>query len=335
MKKLILIAGGSLLVYVVIVLAIAVIPAIQLSTIPPGPGVVDLTPIQAEGRRVFAANGCAYCHTQQVRPLDQDKVFGRPSAPGDFAYQTPELLGSERTGPDLSNVGVAKASDVWQYIHLYDPRAVVPESIMPNFKFLFHVMAKAPEGQTTVPVPAEFSPKDGVVVPTPEAKALVAYLLSLKQAPIPGYTMGGGAPAAPAATPAVAAATSTPATTTPTGGYAFDAAKGKALFATHCVACHQASGEGVPGAFPPLKGNPAVQDADATLHLQTILEGANGKPIGGVTYASAMPPFAGQLSDSEIADIANHERTSWGNSAKQVTPAQVAALRAQGQGASK
>ena len=62
MKKLVLIAGGALLVYVAIVLAIAVIPAIELSQVPPGPGVVDLTAEQAEGRRVFAANGCSYCH---------------------------------------------------------------------------------------------------------------------------------------------------------------------------------------------------------------------------------------------------------------------------------
>jgi cytochrome c oxidase cbb3-type subunit 2 len=85
------------------------------------------------------ASGCSYCHTQQVRPLPQDAVFGRPSAPGDFTYQTPELLGSERTGPDLTNVGARQASTVWQYIHLYNPRAVVPQSIMPAFEWLFEV----------------------------------------------------------------------------------------------------------------------------------------------------------------------------------------------------
>jgi len=329
MKKLVLIAGGALLVYVLIVLAIAVIPAIELSRVPPGPGVVDLTPVQAEGRRVFAANGCAYCHTQQVRPLAEDKEFGRPSAPGDFAFQTPELLGSERTGPDLSNVGVRKGSDVWQYIHLYQPRALVPQSIMPDFKFLFRVMAKAPAGETAIPVPAPFAPANGVVVPTPEAKALVAYLLSLKQSSIPGYDMKGAAPAA--AAPAAPGSSGAPAAVA--GAYVFSQAKGQALFTANCAACHQASGEGVPGAFPPLRGNAAVLDADPTLHLRTILEGAHGKTIGGATYGSAMPPFASQLSDPEIADIANHERTSWGNSAKPVTPAEVAAVRAKPAGA--
>ncbi len=101
---------------------------------------------EAQGRDVYVANGCSYCHTQQVRPLDQDKVFGRPSAPGDFTYQTPELLGSERTGPDLTNIGERQPSEVWQYIHLYNPRAVVPQSIMPAFDWMFQVVDQAPPG---------------------------------------------------------------------------------------------------------------------------------------------------------------------------------------------
>ncbi|HOW46752.1 MAG TPA: cbb3-type cytochrome c oxidase subunit II [Rubrivivax sp.] len=332
MKQLVLIAGGPLLLYVVIVLLIAVIPAIELSRLPPGPGVVPLTPLQAQGRAVFASNGCAYCHTQQVRPLAEDQVFGRPSAPGDFAYRTPTLAGSQRTGPDLTNVGVSKASDVWQYIHLYDPRAVVPESIMPNFKFLFRVMPVAPAGETAVPVPAAFAPASGVVVPTSEAKALVAYLLSLKQAPIPGFEAAGAAPTAQTAAPAASASASasTAAVAAAAGGYRFDAPRGQQLFSANCAACHQASGAGVAGAFPPLVGNPAVNADDPATHLHTILYGAHGVVIDGKTYASPMPPFAGQLSDADIADIANHERSSWGNRAAPVTPAQVAAIRAKG-----
>jgi cytochrome c oxidase cbb3-type subunit 2 len=328
MNKLLQIAGGALLVYIVIVMGIAVIPAIDLSKTPPGPGVKPLTALQAEGAAVYAANGCAYCHTQQVRPLAEDKVFGRPSAPGDFSYQTPELLGSERTGPDLSNIGSSKPSDVWQYIHLFDPRAVVPESVMPNFKFLFHVVATVPPGETTVPVPAAFAPKQGKVIPTQQAKALVAYLLSLKQTPIPGYAMNGGmggmTSAAPAAAPAPAP------TAAASGGYSYDAAKGQSLFMANCSACHQATGEGIPGAFPPLKGNAAVDADDPTLHIHTVLQGSHGVTIGGVAYSSVMPPFADQLSDTDIANIVNYERSSWGNHAKPATAADVAAVRAKG-----
>jgi len=319
-KKLVLIAGGSTLVYAVLAMLMGVLPGIELSKTPPGAGVEPLTALQAEGRDVYVANGCSYCHTQQVRPLDQDKVFGRPSAPGDFAYATPELLGSERTGPDLTNIGARQSSAVWQYIHLYNPRAVVPESIMPAFDWLFHVVAAAPQGATVVPLPKAFAPQSGVVVPSRQAEALVAYLASLKQTPLPdsGHDSHG---AMPGAAPAVDAA--------PDAG-ASDAVKGKALFTAHCAACHQASGEGLPGAFPPLKGNAAVNDADPTTHIRAVLYGLQGVEVGGVVYPSPMPPFGATLSDADIASIIDYERTSWGNHGAPVTAQQVAAERAKG-----
>lgn len=326
MKKLFSIIGGAVGIYIVIVLMIAVAPATYLSQIPPGPGVQPLTALQDEGRTVYAANGCSYCHTQQVRPLEQDKIFGRPAAPGDFAYQTPELLGSGRTGPDLTNVGATKPSDIWQYIHLYDPRAVVPESIMPNFKFLFEVVDEVPVDETAVPIPEAFAPPEGKVIPTHEAKALVAYLLSLKQTPIPGYQADSGTAAAVAAGPTGPSPAGTP--SGDPGDYAYAAARGESLYAANCSACHQANGEGIPGAFPPLNGNGAVVDVDPTLHIHTVLNGAQGTMIDGVQYNSAMPPFASQLGDAEIADIINYERSSWGNQAAHVTAADVAAGRA-------
>lgn len=320
MKKLWLIAGGSTAIYFCLAMMMAVLPGFDLSAVPPGPGVEPLTPLEAQGRDVYVANGCSYCHTQQVRPLDQDRQFGRPSAPGDFAWQTPELLGSERTGPDLTNIGVRQPGEVWQYIHLYDPRAVVPDSIMPNFKFLFRVVDTMPEGETAVPLPPKFAPAQGKVIPTDQARALVAYLASLKQPPLPGYV----AHAAVAANVPAAASTTSAAAT---GGYHYDGAEGKSLFEAHCSACHQSSGEGLPGAFPPLKGNAAVNDDDPKLHIHTVLDGAHDVAIDGVSYASPMPPFAAQLSDAEIANIINYERSSWGNHAPHVSDADVAAVR--------
>ena len=192
MNKLVLIVGGSTLVYTCLAWMMAVWPGIELSNLPAGPGVEPLTALQSEGRDVYVANGCSYCHTQQVRPLAQDKVFGRPSAPGDFKYQTPELLGSERTGPDLTNIGVRQPSSVWQYIHLYNPRAVVQESIMPSFGWLFEVVDQVPPGMTPVPLPKSYAPARGVVLPTHKADALVAYLASLKQPPWAGSEASSG-----------------------------------------------------------------------------------------------------------------------------------------------
>jgi cytochrome c oxidase cbb3-type subunit 2 len=107
-----------------------------------------------------------------------------------------------------------------------------------------------------------------------------------------------------------------------------DAPKGQALYTRHCSACHQASGEGLPGAFPPLKGSGVVIKDDATKHIRAVLDGLQGGKAGGVAYASTMPAFAAVLGDAEIADIINFECSSWGNHGKPVTAAQVAAERA-------
>ena len=108
----------------------------------------------------------------------------------------------------------------------------------------------------------------------------------------------------------------------------YDAAKGRDLYIAHCSACHQVSGEGLPGVFPPLKGSGVVNKDDATKHIHVVLDGMEGARAGGVVYASAMPPFAGMLSDAEIADIIDYERSAWGNHGNPVTAAQVAAERA-------
>ena len=338
MNKLILIAGGSTLVYAVLAMLMGVLPGIALSETPPGRGVEALTALQGEGREVYVANGCSYCHTQQVRPLPQDRIFGRPSAPGDFAYQTPELLGSERTGPDLTNIGARQPSAVWQYIHLYNPRAVVPESIMPAFDWLFEIVDEAPEGVTPIALPKAYAPASGVVVPTHEAQALLAYLLSLKQPALHGDTTekGGATPDMAEGTAHVTAganpgspAQATEPVAAPTD-HGYDAAKGQALFTANCAACHQATGQGLPGAFPPLKGNAAVNDADATTHIRVVLHGLQGANVAGVLYASPMPPFADTLGDEDIANIINYERSAWGNHGTPVTARQVAAERAKG-----
>jgi cytochrome c oxidase cbb3-type subunit 2 len=336
MNKLLLIAGGSTLVYACLAVVMGVLPGIELSATPAGPGVVPLTAMQAEGRDVYVANGCSYCHTQQVRPLDQDKTFGRPSAPGDFAYQAPELLGSERTGPDLTNVGARQPSALWQYMHLYNPRAVVPESVMPAFDWMFDVVDQAPPGTTPVPLPAAYAPARGVVVPGDKAKALVAYLLALRQPSLPGAVDGHGDTShANDATQARAPGGAASAMGAPAGASSSahgeeGAAEGGALFTAHCAACHQASGEGLPGAFPPLKGNAVVNDADPAAHIRTVLYGLQGAVIAGVTYSSPMPAFAATLGDAQIAAIVNHERSSWGNHGSAVTVPQVAAERAKG-----
>lgn len=174
------------LIYGVLAIAMGVIPGIALSGVPPTTGRLPYSAAAQAGRAVYVSEGCEYCHTQNVRPLAQDAVFGRASVAGDYAYDTPELLGDHRNGPDLANIGNRQPSAAWQYMHLYDPRSVVHGSIMPQYPWLFENKAKAGPGDVTVALPPAFAPHDGVIVATQRAQDLVQYLSELKQAPLGG-----------------------------------------------------------------------------------------------------------------------------------------------------
>ncbi len=138
------------------------------------------------GRKVYQANGCIYCHSQQVRGdgfgADLDRGWGsRRTVARDYLYDDPILLGTMRTGPDLTNIGSRQPSETWHHLHLYNPRITSPGSTMPTFGFLYKKQKFI--GQPSVDalnLPDEWAVEEGYeVVPTREAKALVAYLLSL------------------------------------------------------------------------------------------------------------------------------------------------------------
>jgi cytochrome c oxidase cbb3-type subunit 2 len=102
----------------------------------PSPGLAVYSPLELEGRDIYIRESCSTCHTQQVRPLLAEvKRYGPYSRAGEFAYDRPFLWGSKRTGPDLARVG-GRYSDAWHQLHLLDPRAVVPASIMPAYPWL-------------------------------------------------------------------------------------------------------------------------------------------------------------------------------------------------------
>ncbi|MFA0194870.1 cbb3-type cytochrome c oxidase subunit II [Vibrio artabrorum] len=126
----VVVASFSLLVWVV--------PSIvRGEDIAKGSLAMPLTPIELAGRDIYISEGCHVCHTQMVRPLEPEvKRNGRPNQEADDIYEFPNLWGSKRTGPDLTNLG-RKYSDQWHVIHLIDPRKVVPTSIMPSYPWLF------------------------------------------------------------------------------------------------------------------------------------------------------------------------------------------------------
>jgi len=285
--------------FITLTIVVAIMPALDNQrTSVPLPTAEPMTPQQRAGERVFIAEGCIACHTQQVRSVAMDRMWGdRPGIPADYATATRQdvwhnattLMGTERTGPDLTNIGARQPSREWHYMHLAAPRSVVPASIMPSYPWLFRR-----EG--------------GKVVPTQEAQDLVAYLLSRKQASLPTgmsaepYRMGAST------TTSVARSTS--------------GLDGKTLYTQNCEACHQANGQGLPGAFPPLAGSATVNGDDIDLYVAIIMRGIDRLP----DYA-VMPNIGtiNKLTPEQVAAIINHERSSWGNHAAPVSVERVRA----------
>jgi cytochrome c oxidase cbb3-type subunit II len=136
-----------------------------------------------QGLELYRANGCVYCHSQQVRPMatDLERWGKRRTVAEDYLFDTPVLLGSQRVGPDLTNIGVRPRSEEWHLLHFYDPRSVVPDSTMPPYRYLFtkRKVAGRPAPEA-LKLTGKFAPGPGwEIVPKPEARALIAYLLSL------------------------------------------------------------------------------------------------------------------------------------------------------------
>jgi cytochrome c oxidase cbb3-type subunit II len=147
-----------------------------------------LDKLELRGREVYIANGCVYCHSQQVHPpsvrTDLDRMWGeRRTVPRDYMEQGVAQMGTMRTGPDLSNIGVRNSSPDWHLLHLYNPQTTSPGSIMPPYRFLFRKQRIGETGSSpeALRLAAEFAPPAGYeIVPTNDALALVAYLQSLK-----------------------------------------------------------------------------------------------------------------------------------------------------------
>ena len=128
-----IIFGGGILVFLAVVLAVVFIPGLVWN--PPQTIVAHpYTALETRGRELYWANGCDYCHTQYVRYNDNNAT-GNISQGGNYIFDAPLTLGSERTGPDLSYIG-RKRGEAWEIEHLKNPRKLSPMSIMPNYEFL-------------------------------------------------------------------------------------------------------------------------------------------------------------------------------------------------------
>ena len=178
--------GGAMVMLALSVSALVILPYLELHDIEPTPGLKPYTSAHLRGRQVYISQGSDSCPSPQPRskefaPADFARGWGRATVAGDYAYDTPPLLGDMRTGPDLMNVGVRQPSEQWNLGHLYEPRAYVPGSIMPAFPFLFEAKAKAETDDIVVTLPPGYAPAGKVVVARPEAVDLVKYLVSLNR----------------------------------------------------------------------------------------------------------------------------------------------------------
>lgn len=310
--------SASSALFILLMLFVAIFPALEnQANNSPLPDSKPLTEDQKAGKQVYISEGCVGCHSQQVRNVEVDKVWGsRPNIAADYAGITREniwqntatLMGTGRTGPDLTNIGVRQASLDWHLLHLYNPRAVVPQSVMAAYPWLFEVKDKPNPADVVVNVPAEFmNGKKGTVVATEKALQLVTYLLSLKQVKLPDGT--------PDPEFLYKKEKKAGDNTTEDGGL-----DGEALYAANCQSCHQPNGEGLKGAFPPLKGSKIILNDNPEELVDIILNGYDAREDYGV-----MPPVGknNNLKPEEIAAIMNHERSSWGNNARKVTPEEV------------
>ena len=138
-----LLEKNSILLVIGILLVIAVGGIVEIaplfylkSTIEKVEGMRPYTPLELAGRAIYVREGCYTCHSQMVRPLrDEVERYGHYSLAAESMYDHPFQWGSKRTGPDLARIG-GKYSDEWHVAHLKDPRAVVPQSVMPGYAFL-------------------------------------------------------------------------------------------------------------------------------------------------------------------------------------------------------
>jgi cytochrome c oxidase cbb3-type subunit 2 len=181
---------GAFLTFAFAWMGLVFFPTHQLGHLKPQvvEGSTDVNPrpysgLESRGRQVYIANGCIYCHSQQLRGgdwnADLNRGWGpRRSVPQDYINDDPVMLGSMRTGPDLINIGARQPSDDWHLKHLYSPQTVSPGSNMPPFPFLFE--KRKIVGQPSADALNIKSIEPGYeLVPTDDAKALVAYLKSL------------------------------------------------------------------------------------------------------------------------------------------------------------
>jgi cytochrome c oxidase cbb3-type subunit 2 len=278
------------------------------------------------GKRIYEANGCVQCHTQQVRRpeygSDIAKGFGkRHSVARDYIHDDPVLVGRLRIGPDLANVGDRKdKSDLHK--HIYRPASGSSMPAYPHLYKLRRIRGGISENALNFESGEYGAPQEGYeVIPTERANDLVSYLSSLKQdyeLPEVKFPGGGSANGESGAVES--------------GGGSQVFAKGKKLYNTPgaCATCHQPNGQGLETAnFPPLANSEWVTGSEEVV-VRIVLHGVQGPlKVGDKQYGLVpmVPTIWASWSDDDIAAVVSYIRNYWGNEAPEVSRDTVKRIR--------
>ena len=298
------------------------------------PGIAQL------GAKDYLSLGCATCHTQQVRSekagFDVERGWGkRPSVPRDYVLQNEVLLGHNRVGPDLANVGLREYSSEWLHQHLFMPQSVVEGSICQPTPFLYEQV----EEPTDKTIETSIDGEPIFIKPSIRADRLVAYLEALKQdyeLPEMAFIDTQDEDDSEDVTLAEESTTKEATVGVPTW-LADQIASGKEIYSQvtpgggMCVACHLPNGLGQPGAFPPLDRSDWVL-GDKERLIKISIHGLQGEVIvNGEKYVGVMQgfgqPLGSPLNDQQIADVLTYIRNEWGNSVSAISPEEVKAVR--------
>ena len=247
---------------------------------------LGLTASEIRGRAIYGREGCAYCHTQQVRYLRSDmNRFGAPTLAWETRLDYPQLWGTRRIGPDLSREGATRPRD-WQFVHLFSPRAVVTTSVMPAYPSLFDGAPDRPtqEGQDLVAYLDSLGRAREIAGPEGEAAAREACQCPDNE--MRQMAFDGPLNAHPAKTRRTHEAPVLPAPAAP--------ARGLRLYADHCASCHGPQGEGDGAGAPTLRPRPTnlVEHEYTSERLADVLW--NG------VWGTAMPAWR----DQPLEDLA-------------------------------
>ncbi len=291
------IAFGAMIVFFSIIFVVVAVPFLTFQP-PQSADARPLTAAETAGRRLYAANGCYYCHSQYLRSQDWTGVgsfrtIGRVAQAGDYYFQQTPMLGTERTGPDLSQEGGVHP-DEWHLAHFRNPRYTFPKSIMPEFSFYYQNELPTDDINNLVAYVQSLGGR--------AADDRVARQTTLKQKLLSERAKGNEAiihewfP------------TTWQNVRNPMEATQRSLEHGKTIFLTNCIGCHGLNGDGK-GPASHWVNNPSPRNfTDVSAQLMF----SDGEMYDAILFGvdgTAMPAWGDMLTVNDIWDVTNFLRT--------------------------